>query len=134
MNLIDRIDLALKHAGKSRRQLAEAIEVTTQAISNLKARPRAIMKPEHIAKAARFLRCDLYWLCTGEGDYLPEQICTTQWSYLATEIARWFEALPEEEQHRMFARIYQVCEVGTRLHGLPPPPRAQHTHHRRPAR
>lgn len=107
MKLIDRIDEALLQVGKSRGQLAEAIELSTQAISNLKRRPGSTLRPENVAKAARWLKCDLYWLCTGEPTpYQPE---TARYGELACEVARWLDTLPPAEQERAFARIYMVC-------------------------
>jgi hypothetical protein len=109
MNLIERIDIALQHAGASRGDLAKAIEKSTQAISNLKRRPGSTLRPENVAKAARFLKCDLYWLCTGEGDYEPEQLTIKALGFHAQEVARWLHELPAPEQEKAFARIYQAC-------------------------
>jgi hypothetical protein len=107
MKLIDRIDIALQHAGKSRGQLAEAIDLSTQAISNLKRRPGSTLRPENVAKAAKWLKCDLYWLCTGEPEhYQPEM---ANYGALAREVARWIDTLPAMEQERAFTRIYMVC-------------------------
>lgn len=113
MNLLERIDLALQHARASRGDLAKAIEVSTQAISNLKRRPGSTLRPENVARAARFLRCDLYWLCTGEpAEYMPEraQSPVLPWGFHACEVARWIDSLPLSEQERAFARIYKACQ------------------------
>lgn len=127
MKLIDRIDLALQHAGKSRGQLAEAIELSTQAISNLKRRPGSTLRPENVAKAARFMNCDLYWLCTGEGNrYEAAKSASPGWGFLACEIAAWIDALSEAEQHRAFALVFQLLKEGHAPTGLAPiaePPR-----------
>lgn len=113
MNLLDRIDLALKRAGKSRNQLATDIGLTSTAIGNLKRRPGSTLRPENVAKAARFMGCDLYWLCTGEGDeYEPAKVCGPSWGFLACEVATWMDSLPEAEQQRAFALIYQVFKEG----------------------
>lgn len=127
MKLIDRIDLALSHAGKSRGQLAEAIELSTQAISNLKRRPGSTLRPENVAKAARYMQCDLFWLCTGEGAaYEAAKPCGPAWGFLACEVAAWIDALPEAEQHRAFALVFQLLKEGHVPTGLAPvsePPR-----------
>jgi Cdc6-like AAA superfamily ATPase len=109
MNLIERIDLALQHARASRGDLAKALDISTQAISNLRRRPGSTMRPEHVAEAARFMRCDLYWLCTGKGDYAPEPVTIESLSFHAREVALWLNALPEDEQEKAFARVYQAC-------------------------
>lgn len=110
MKLLERIDLALQHARKSRGDLAGAIGLSVQSISNLKRRPASTLRPENIAKAAAYLQCDLYWLCTGEPeDYQAAKNCTPAYSFLASEVARWLDALPKDEQAAAFARIYQIC-------------------------
>ena len=111
MNLLDRIDLALQKARASRGDLAKAIGVETQAISNLKRRPGSTMRPENLAKAARWMKCDIYWLCTGEPDeYVPEQtLIARDWGYHACEVAKWIDSLSPADQERAFARIYRAC-------------------------
>lgn len=121
MKLIDRIDIALRQVGKSRSELADAIGLSTQAISNLKRRPGSTLRPENVAKAARFMACDLYWLCTGEGaEYEPQRDCGPQWSFLACEIADWINAMPEDDQQRAFAVIFQFLKHGHHPTGLAP--------------
>jgi transcriptional regulator with XRE-family HTH domain len=123
MRLIDRIDLALQQARKSRHDLADAIGVSTQAISNLKRRPGSTLRPENVAKAARFLACDLYWLCTGEPEeYQPEQ---PRWGFLATEIANHLDALPADRQQVLFAVMYQALHQPN-LFPLVQPPKPWH--------
>lgn len=111
MNLLERIDLALQHARASRGDLAEALGLRVQSISNLKRKPGSTMRPENLARAARWLKCDIYWLCTGEPDvYVPElPIAGQSWGYHAREVAKWIDSLPLAEQERAFARIYQAC-------------------------
>ena len=61
MTLAQRVETAMKAAGKNQRQVAIAIDVTPQTFTNLKRRPGSTLKPEHLAKTARFLNVDLYW-------------------------------------------------------------------------
>jgi transcriptional regulator with XRE-family HTH domain len=87
--------LALQHARLSRTELADAIGVSRQAISNLKRSPGSSLRPEHVARAARVMRCDVYWLCTGDGgDYVPEQPFST----LALELAKLLDTMAEPER------------------------------------
>lgn len=111
MNLLERIDLALQKARASRGDLAEAIGIRVQSISNLKRKPGSSLRPENLARAARWLRCDIYWLCTGEPEeYVPEiTIKGPEWGFLACEVARWIDSLSPDEQDRAFARIYRAC-------------------------
>jgi transcriptional regulator with XRE-family HTH domain len=103
MNLIERIDIALERAGKTRGDLAGALGISVQAISNMKRRAGATLRPENCARAARFLRCDLYWLCTGEGGaYVPE----LEQSLLVRDVATWLDEMPEEERAKAFVIMY----------------------------
>ncbi len=108
MNLIDRIDIALKAVGKSRSDLAKGLGLSTQAISNLKRREDGVMKPDNVAKASRILGCDLYWLCTGEGgEYVP----ATRYSIVTESIATWVESMTEQDRMRVYA-IVRLCSEG----------------------
>lgn len=108
MNLLERIDLALQHARKSRSDLASNIGITTQAISNLKRRPGSTLRPENVAKAARFMKCDLYWLCTGEPNRYCAEDSDGSFSVLALEVAQWLDDMPEDDRRRVFALLYEL--------------------------
>lgn len=114
MALIDRIDIALQHAGASRQDLATALGITVQAISNLVRRRDGVLRPENVAHAARWLHCDVYWLCTGEGGaYVPATppgsnqppLC-----FLAYEAGRFIDAMPEPDKARAFALVYRMAQ------------------------
>jgi DNA-binding Xre family transcriptional regulator len=107
MTLLERIDMALHAARKSRGDLAHSIGLSVQAISNLKRRPRSTLRPENVARAARFLACDLYWLCTGEGTYKAAERRSGH-SFLAEEVARWFDSMQETDRMKAFALMYQM--------------------------
>lgn len=63
-----RLREALRHSGKSRRQLASAIGVTEQAVANVyNGGPRTYFMANNSAEAAAFLGVDHYWLATGKG-------------------------------------------------------------------
>jgi len=111
MKLLFRIDLALKHAGKTRTELAEHLDVSRQAISNLGRKEEASMKPQHIAKAARFMKCDVYWLCTGEGRrYEPQPLDERTFSEITVNVALWLEALDEAARYAMYGKIMELRE------------------------
>jgi hypothetical protein len=117
MNLLERIDIALQHARKTRGDLAEAIGVSTAALSNLKRRPGSWLKPDKVARAGRFMQCDIYWLCTGEGGkYVPAMKpgAIESHSFLVAEVAKWLEGMTPAEQALVFATVYQL------KHGHPP--------------
>ena len=104
--LIERIDLALERAGKTRGDLARALGVSVQSISNMKRKgPHAAMRTENVARAARFMGCDVYWLCTGEPDtYTP----APQRSQLAQEAAAMIEQMDSDSQNSAFTKVYMV--------------------------
>lgn len=108
MNLLERIDIALQHAGKSRSDGAKAMGLSTQAISNLKRRPGSTLRPENIARLARFLECDLYWLCTGEGGKYVAANTNGGMSFIALEVAKWIEEMDESTKAIAFALLYQL--------------------------
>lgn len=89
--LLERLEIALSRAGETRTRLAEAIGVKRQSLY-----PEGSMAGDTLAKAAHFLRCDLYWLCTGEGGiYVPE--CS-----LAAKVASMVERMTPENQLKIF--------------------------------
>jgi hypothetical protein len=92
----------------SRQHLADKAGLTRQAFVKLQRSPGSSMRPENVARVARHLRCDLYWLCTGEGgEYIAEHIAHEH-SLLARDIAGWIDAMPDEDRNRAFALIYQM--------------------------
>jgi hypothetical protein len=124
MNLLERIDIALQQARKSRGDLAEHIGVTVQHIQGLSRSSNRSLKPDAVAKAARFLNADVYWMCTGEGGrYVPDAQANR--SFIAQEVARWIDEMTEAEKHKVFAAVYAIrhgkpFEVDK---SAPPPPR-----------
>jgi hypothetical protein len=73
------------------------------------------------------MRCDIYWLCTGEGgEYVPEQ----PFSALALELATLIDQMPHAERLRactllfMASRGHWPSDLHTRwsrvAHGLEP--------------
>lgn len=67
------------------------------------------MKLENVAHAARALKCDLYWLCTGEGGhYVPSK--EEGHSFFASEVARLLDAMPPRERERAFVLVYSMSK------------------------
>ena len=94
-----RLDKALTYAGKKRRPLAEALDVTPQAIGMVINGPGKLSYENNI-KAARFLRVSEDWLNTGEGDMLevkPIQVQHVGPSHMAQELAVVFDMIPPSE-------------------------------------
>ena len=125
--LLERIDIAIDRAQSSRHALAEHLGISVQAISNLRRRPGSTLRPERVAYAARFLHCDVFWLCTGEGgDYVPESkplapvivkapnhtgmsaLEVPEKLYFINEIVLLLTTLPEHDQKLAFAELYKL--------------------------
>lgn len=105
MTLIERIDIALQHAGKSRAHLAQAIGLTPAAFTNLQRRPGSRMEPQNVARVARYLRADIYWMCTGEGgEYVPE-VSEPEFSLLARDAAAWLDAMSDDDRWKAFGML-----------------------------
>lgn len=70
----DRLSLAFAAKSCSRKELAAVLRssdgslgISVQAVGQQLAGKTQQMSAENAARAARFLGCDYYWLCTGEG-------------------------------------------------------------------
>lgn len=66
MSFGDRLNLALTLARKTRRELAEHLQISEQAIGQVINGHTNALSAENAARAARFLECGTYWLATGE--------------------------------------------------------------------
>lgn len=97
--LCQRLELAMSRAGETRQSLAEELGVTRQALY-----PSGSMAGDKLAKASRFLHCDLYWLCTGEGGkYVPEDS-------FAVRIATVMQHLPQTRQLRVYELVVLMAQ------------------------
>lgn len=67
-----RLLTALRWAGKKRRELANALGITEQAVGNIvNGNERTFFMANNSAEAAAFLGVDHYWLATGKGEMIP---------------------------------------------------------------
>lgn len=107
---IERIDIALSEAGKSRRDLTNELGLSRQSIYRLTRREGSSLTPEHLAKASRAMNCDLYWLCTGEGGHYVPAPATTGFSSLATECAKLLDQMDEKDKLRAFVLVYEAAK------------------------
>lgn len=107
---IERIDIALSKIGKSRHELANELGIARQAIYRLTRREGSSLTPENLAKASRALRCDLYWLCTGDGGHYVPAPPEPGFSFLATECARLMDQMSEADRDRAFVLVYEASK------------------------
>lgn len=68
----DRLEAALKHAGKSLKDLQLHLKVSYQAMKKVQDGKTKALTAENNAHAARFLSIDSYWLATGEGKMISD--------------------------------------------------------------
>lgn len=97
MSYGERLEKAIEMAGQSRKALASAAGVTTQAISQVIRGVAGAFNAENNARAARFLDVDSFWLATGEGQPRPLQpwpfpmVLPSQWVQLDADFRRQVE-------------------------------------------
>jgi hypothetical protein len=104
--LIDRLDLAMRRVGVSGADLARVLGIKPQNITNMRRKTGDGgdgLRVAHVARAAEFLRSDLFWLCTGEGgEYVAAGGAPL--SEFARDIANWIDALSPDKRAQ-FIRI-----------------------------
>ncbi len=85
--------------------LAAHLGIKPQGLTNMRRKPNASMSAQLIAHAAAFLRCDLYWLCTGEGgDYVPHR----EFDRLSREVAEWLDEMNSDDRWKAYAMVLQM--------------------------
>jgi len=63
----ERLEEALRLVGKDRQQLADALGISVQAVSQVILGKTKALTAENSARAARFIGINPFWLATGEG-------------------------------------------------------------------
>lgn len=71
MNYGERLQAAMTHARKARKDVARALGITAQAVGDVVRGKSRAFTAENSAKAAVFLGVSAHWLSTGEGDMIP---------------------------------------------------------------
>ncbi len=97
-----RLEKALTHAGKSRRELGQYLEMSPQnigmIINNAKKTDQHLGSEDH-AKAARYLRVNAHWLATGEGEMTSDGAQTGyELSVQAIELAELLDMIPVSDR------------------------------------
>ncbi len=97
-----RLDQALKHAAKSRRELGLHLGMSPQnigmIITNAKKTDQHLGSEDH-AKAARYLRVNAHWLATGEGEMTGDGSQTGyELSVQAVELAELLDMIPVSDR------------------------------------
>ena len=106
-----RLELALKLAEKSRNELAEAADLTVQAIGQVIQGNTKALTAENSAKAARFLNVDSYWLATGKGKPRPVEATTEapdRWPFQRLALDRFLQLTQNQQRGIEDSLIKQV--------------------------
>lgn len=116
MSFGERLEQALSRAGKSRQDLATHLTVSVQSIGKAINGGTKAMSAEHQAKAARYLRVDLFWLVTGEG--APDIVRNSRpMSPMAFEIVSAFDQLPVALRDAVYAQLMGTIDFAIAVHG-----------------
>ena len=101
-----RLQEALTHAKKSRRELAAAIGQTVQSIGMVITGKAERLSTVASAKAAAFLRVDHNWLVTGRGTMIPSNVPAPQAEKLspsAQNLGEWLDKIKDPDRHYRIA-------------------------------
>lgn len=97
----DRLAAAMRAEGVDVIELAAFLGVSRSSVYGVLRGSTGAQTAYHCAKTARFLRCSIYWLATGEGDMKP-----TAASREALVLANLIDGLPTERERQVaLARI-----------------------------
>jgi transcriptional regulator with XRE-family HTH domain len=94
-----RLEHALRLSGRERQQLADAIQISVQAIAQVIAGKTKALTAENSMRAAQFLQVNPYWLATGEGDPSPADVQPAQaenWPFKRIDIRRVLNLTQDE--------------------------------------
>lgn len=80
----ERLEEALRIGGKDRQQLADALGITIQAVSQLLLGKTKTMTAENCVRTARLTGVDSFWLATGSGEPTIPGASAPQWPFRVT--------------------------------------------------
>ncbi|MCA3185979.1 helix-turn-helix transcriptional regulator [Cupriavidus sp.] len=80
----ERLEEALRLGGKDRQQLADALGITVQAVSQLLLGKTKTMTAENCVRTARLTGVDSFWLATGSGEARGDNASAPQWPFRVT--------------------------------------------------
>ncbi|WP_227459281.1 helix-turn-helix domain-containing protein [Cupriavidus pauculus] len=92
----ERLEEALRIGGKDRQQLADALGITIQAVSQILLGKTKAMTAENCVRAARLTGVDSFWLATGSGEATNPGASAQQWPFRAT--LEEYERLAEDQK------------------------------------
>lgn len=95
----ERLEEALRIGGKDRQQLADALGISVQAVSQVLLGKTKAMTAENCARAARLTGVDTFWLATGSGEPTLAGASSFQWPFRAT--FEEYERLAEDQKQSL---------------------------------
>lgn len=111
----NRLQKALALAGKDRAQLAQALEISVQAVGQVivgSSRTKSFTAANS-AKAAQFLGVNHYWLATGEG--LP--LVKSDWPFTMIDRAQ-YDALDAEQRGYVQSKLDDAIQAAMNRQNL----------------
>ena len=111
-----RLEEALRLSGKERKELADALGVSVQAIGQVIKGDTKALTAENCAKAALFLGEDLLWLATGDGSPAAADFAKLD-AYEANLVTTFRQLSPEDQRTLLInvnARV-RFADAPTRL-------------------
>jgi transcriptional regulator with XRE-family HTH domain len=114
MEFSDRLAYALSFADKSRRELADHLGISMQAVSQVLNGVNKNMNAENTIRAARFLKVSSWWLATGEGPPIGrDALCEALSSEAISYAVEWDSmSEPERAQFKLLLAAVRVAPTG----------------------
>ena len=99
MTFSERLEEALRISGKDRQQLADALGITIQAVSQILLGKTKAMTAENCVRAARLTGVDSFWLATGSGEARGEGTGAPGWPF--TVSFEEYDRLSDDQKHSL---------------------------------
>ncbi|WP_059415563.1 helix-turn-helix domain-containing protein [Cupriavidus basilensis] len=120
-----RLEKALLDAKKDRHQLADELDISVQAVSQVIIGKTKALTAENTARAARFLQADWFWLATGiESAAAPARGEATERAWPFSLGRGEFDRLTDAQRtvlDRVISEFVRACIAAQDGWGEPPP-------------
>lgn len=103
-----RLELAIAHAKKSRKELADHLGISPQSVGQVINGPTVAMTADNSARSAAYLGVSGYWLATGEGTMLESGISQDALRHGETDFLDALRLLDEPERDDFYANLVQM--------------------------
>lgn len=110
----ERLEEALRLAKKDRQQLADALGISVQAVSQVIVGKTKALTAENAARASLHLGVDMLWLCTGEGESTASVVegkNQARWPFLVPREV--IDLLTDDQLHSLDAVMAEFVKIAT---------------------